>query len=176
MDQLQLKIHRNHFKYGHIFMIAMDLIHNSNIYNFKNSDAGYCSPYTELCESFFDTLIKEITYHNYILLLKCSKYLNLIENCIDKAIHLKNKECYTILSEKQKQLCDLLYEPLVDYLEQLKNQIIMHIEIRGVTQKKRHLDVGVQMQPIVKMQPIHPQPPIIGKNGKITFQKNFLDI
>ena len=30
--------------------------------------------------------------------------------------------------------------------------------------------------PNVKMQPIHPRPPIIEKNGQVITQKNFLDI
>src|SRR6185437_9941845 len=94
MDQLQLKIHLNQFKYGPIFMITLGLIHSSNIYNLKTSDGEYCVPYTELCESFFETLIKEITYHNYILLLNRNNYSNLIENCMNKAIHLKNREYY----------------------------------------------------------------------------------
>src|SRR5438874_13685649 len=108
MDQLQLKIHLNQFKYGPIFMVTLGLIHNFNIYDIKISDSDYCIPYTELCESFFETMIKEITYHNYILLLSHNNYSKFIENCMDKAIHLKNRDYYNIKVEKQKELCNIL--------------------------------------------------------------------
>jgi len=108
----------------------------------------------------------------------------------------------------------------MSYLEQLKNQIRMHIEIRPLNRpfqdnlsvqiisaeelekrwqnmRKRHSEdidentengnnhkkSGYQLRkthhdevPIVKMQPIHPRPPIIKKNGNVIMQKNFLDI
>jgi hypothetical protein len=217
MDQLQLKIHFNQFKYGPIFMIVLGFIHQCNIYNLETSESQYCVPYTELCESFFETLIKEVTYHNYILLLNHDNYSQLIENCLNKSIHLKNREYYDIQIDKQKELGESLYDPLTKYLELLKNQIRMRIEIRPLhrssqdnlsvkiisgedlekhyqnmrkcqscNQKKSHQGkknscyqlrkIQHDELPSVKMQPIHPRPPIIDKCGNISFQKNFLDI
>ena len=144
MNQLQLKIYLNQFKYGSIFMIVLTIMHKFDLYGLKSTDEEYCILYTDLCESFFETLIKEITYHNYILLLNHDNYLQLIENCLNKSIHLKNREYYNIQVNRQKELCTFIYEPLVQYLDQLKNQIKMHIEIHPLNQSTND-DINIQI-------------------------------
>src|SRR5438132_32200 len=99
MDQLQLKIHMGQFRYGAIYMIILDLIHQYNIFDLTIKDDEYYLPYVELCESFLEILIKEITYHNYIIMLDSDDYIHLIINCMEKAIYLKDKNAYEIQPE-----------------------------------------------------------------------------
>ncbi len=204
MDDLKLRIHLNISKYGTIFTTILNFIYKSNIYNLDVISDNNSIIYIELCESFFDTLIREITYHNYILMLDHNKYFQFISTILEKSIHLKSKECYNIDNAKQKLLCELINEDLNDYFEQLKNQIRMHIKINPLNHSiKDHSYVKVVSfedlelnwkkkrskkksnsayrikyvgLPDIKMRVIYPKPPIIDDQGNIILQKNRLDI
>jgi hypothetical protein len=118
---LQMKIRMNHLKWGPIFLVVLDIIYRCNIYNLSGS-AQDCQ-YVDLCESFFDTLIKEVHYHNYIIAMNTNNYSSLISNCIDKSIYLKDRQQYEINDETRDNLCTLLYDPISIYLIQLSNQL-----------------------------------------------------
>ena len=199
MDRLQLKIHLNQFKYGYVFMVVLDMIHQFNIFNLPKNES-YSLPYIELCESFFEILIKEVTYHNYIIILKRDNYLSLITNCLDKAIYLRDKCSYVIDNSNQLTLCTRMEDPISVYLNGLSNQIKIHIgtyplatsqqnsskvsvitcsDLEKLAYSTEYDTVDLKVAPTmpsVKMQPIYPRVPLIGKDGGVIYQKNFLDI
>ena len=202
---MQLKINLNRLKYGNIFLFVLDIINQYNLFSVIIKSGNYSQRYIEFCESLFEVLIKEATYHNYILLLNSDNYDLFIDDCIDRSISIKDKYLYELNNENKIGLRKELKESLEVFLNQLKIQIKKQIEILSsqseiektniiefitaqelenkfvkfqdkVLKKENNLkSKSIKNLPQVKMQPIHPRPPIINDN-EIIFQKNLLDL
>ena len=201
----QWKINLNRLKYGNIFLLILDIINRYNLFSLVLKSGNCSQHYIEFCESLFEILIKEATYHNYILHLDPSSYDLFIDDCIDRSIPIKDKYLYELENESKIGLRKQLKVPLENFLIQLKIQIKKQIEIRSsqseiekpniiefitahelenkfakfedkVLKKENKLkSKSIKNLPQVKMQPIHPRPPIIN-DDQIIFQKNLLDL
>jgi hypothetical protein len=137
MNQVQMKVYLNRLKYGVIFDVVLQAIADVNLFGIDRSLGSIepndpCIEYVDLSESFFDNLVKEVTYHNYLVMLTSTDYDRIISNCIDKSIYLKDKAQYEI------DLCDLdlvsqkIIGPVTQYLMQLAKRV--RLEIRSKSQ------------------------------------------
>lgn len=199
MDQIQLKIQFSQFKHGPMFMPVLDLTQKKDIFDLKiNNDLGYCLPYVDLCETLFDTLLKEVIHHNYILMMQISEQPDLIKFCLEKSITYRDKKIYHLQIDKQNELCRELIQPLSYYLNVVRENIKNYMEkqskiipdgLQVNTYNTKELEKKVSTRinmtdlnddlkklPILTMSRIYPGPPIIETTGQITIQKHRLDI
>jgi len=121
MDKTQVKIYLNQLQYGITFDLVLNLLTSANLFNLEPTN-GYDPQYVDLCESFFQVLHKEITYHNYAIMMTADDYDRIISNCLDKAIYLKDRYQYEIKASDLDQLSEQLIQPVSQYLSHFTTQ------------------------------------------------------
>ncbi len=136
MNPVQVKVYLNRLKFGVIFDVVLQAIVDVNLFGIDGPSSSIgpsdpCREYVDLTESFFDNLVKEVTYHNYLVMLTPTDYDRIISNCIDKSIYLKDKAQFEI------DLCDLdlvsqkIVGPVTQYLMQLAKRTRLEIRSRS---------------------------------------------
>ncbi len=136
--RVEAKIIFNRIKYGEIFDIVLNHMITLNLYGLTDNLNHI---YVDLCESFFDILIKEVTYHNYVIMIGVNDYDRIILNCLDKAIYLKDRELYDIDLSDIDQLSELIQEPIIIFLQNFSNQIKNEIKTSLISHNTQLINI-----------------------------------